>query len=66
MSNKIKSNEYLKALVFFIVGLVICSAIIIYQVDFTFIGIVLFAVYIMGLVSVFYGIYIAYKKWAKV
>ena len=60
------SNEYFKALVFILVGLAICATgIYIYQADNSM-GNILFVPQIIGIVSMLYGIYIAYKKWAKV
>ena len=65
MLNKIKSNEYLKALVFFLVGLIIIAITSYIYQENSAIAIILIIPRIAGVASVLYSIYIAYKKWAR-
>ena len=63
---KDKDKVYLKALVFFLVGLIIIAITsYIYQENSAMV-IILIIPRIAGVVSALYGIYIAYRKWAGV
>ena len=68
MLNKAKDKDkiYFKALVFFLVGLIIIAITsYIYQENSAMV-IILIIPRIAGVVSALYGIYIAYRKWAGV
>ena len=66
MTNKIKFKGYPKALVFFLTGSAICFIVIIIIAKNIFTGIIIVVPYLIGLISVVYGIHIAvdtYFKW---